>query len=408
MLAQEHQVTRTDVPLNQEAPVAIGCRSKAVLFITNTEAYGGLETHLLEMVRRFRGPGAQPSILNIGPDVYTEHMDRDEIARVSISCKTGPISFWRWFRFFRSAQPDVVVFTCGWYRAFRFAPIAAWLAGVRKRFTIQQLAPPSPSRVKPGSLKSMLRRFVGGNPRRATGVRLSAYFCQKTICVSNSVRDTLVQDYLFPADRAITIYNGISVSKFVPSESEGAAVRAKLGVGPDEFLLVCAARLNEVKRVDILLQALSKLSRDGVRCKCVIVGDGPLRGQLTEQASALGISGQVFFEGFREDIRPYLSAATAFVLTSSAEGLPLSILEAMACGLPCIVTNVGGNAEAVTTNVHGLVVPFGSADAVADAISYLAAHPQERERMSRMTRARVCETFDIENRIADIKNIVLA
>src|ERR1700761_7255262 len=121
MLAQQRNVTEADVPPNDSAEVAIDRSSKAVLFVTNTEAYGGLETHLLEMVRRFRGPEVQPSILNIGPDVYTEHMDRDEITRVTVSCEAEPISFWRWFRIFRSVQPDIVVFTCGWYRAFRFA-----------------------------------------------------------------------------------------------------------------------------------------------------------------------------------------------------------------------------------------------------------------------------------------------
>jgi glycosyltransferase involved in cell wall biosynthesis len=103
-----------------------------------------------------------------------------------------------------------------------------------------------------------------------------------------------------------------------------------------------------------------------------------------------------------------LQAANVFVLTSRSEGLPLSILEAMACGLPCVVTDVGGNAEAVTNQVDGLVVPAESADAVASAISFLATHPVEREKMSRMTRARVCETFDIDNKVAEIGRVILS
>jgi len=189
------------------------------------------------------------------------------------------------------------------------------------------------------------------------GVRVSAYFCRKIICVSSAVREALVRDYRFPAGKTITIYNGVSVSKFVPSESGRAVVRARLGVSSDEFLLVCTARLSEVKSVDILLQAMARLLRDGVRCECIIVGDGPLREHLSDQALTLGLSGHLFFERFHEDVRPYLQAATAFVLTSRAEGLPLSVLEAMACGLPCVVTDVGGNAEAITHQVDGLVVP---------------------------------------------------
>ena len=171
---------------------------------------------------------------------------------------------------------------------------------------------------------------------------------------------------------------------------------------------MCTARLSEQKGIDILLQAMARALHNGVRCKCIIVGDGPLRDQLMEQAREMGLCGYVFFEGFQKDVRPYLQAGSAFILTSHREGLPLSILEAMACGLPCLVTEVGGNAEAVIDQIHGLVVPPGSVDAVADAISHLATHPDERARMSRAARSRVCEAFDIDVRMAEIKRLILS
>jgi glycosyltransferase involved in cell wall biosynthesis len=239
-------------------------------------------------------------------------------------------------------------------------------------------------------------------------LRRSAYFSKTTICVSNALRDSLVKDFGFPTKKVKTIHNGVSVSEFVPSESRGSEVREKLGLGKDEFVLVCVARLSEQKGIDILLQAMARVLREGVHCKCIIVGDGPLKRQLLEQAWAIGLSGHVFFEGFHEDVRPYLQAGSAFILTSHREGLPLSILEAMACGLPTVVTNVGGNAEAVTHQVHGLVVPPRSVDAVADAISYLASHPDECARMSRLARARACEAFDIENAMAEIRRVILS
>lgn len=238
-------------------------------------------------------------------------------------------------------------------------------------------------------------------------LRISAHVCNTTICVSNTLRDSLVKDFRFPAWKLKTIHNGVSLSKFVPSESNGAGIRAKLGIRPEEFLLVCVARLSGQKGLDLLLQAVARVSRDGIPCKCVIAGDGPLRDQLTEQAREMGLSSLVFFEGFQEDVRPYLHASSAFILTSHAEGLPLSILEAMACGLPSIVTNVGGNAEAITDQVHGLIVPPGSVDAIADAIGYLANHPNERAQMARMARARACEAFDIEKTMAQIRQVIL-
>jgi glycosyltransferase involved in cell wall biosynthesis len=406
MSAHEPQVMETALPTEERRRYSPGQARRKVLFVTHTKEYGGLERHVLYMVRRLREPGARISIFNLGPDLFTAHLDADEIAQVHVACKKEPLSFWGWFQVLRDAQPDVVVFSCGWIWAFPFASVAAWLAGVPRRFSIQQLLTPPPPRVEGRSLESVLRRLFGGSARRLAGLRVSTFFFNKTICVSNAVRDSLVRDYRFPASKTITIPNGVSVSKFVPSESARAAVRGRLGLGADEFVLVCAARLSEVKRIDILLQAMARVLRDGVPCKCVIVGDGPLRDQLREQAREMGLSSHVFFEGFREDVRPYLQAGSAFALTSRAEGLPLAILEAMACGLPCVVTDVGGNSEAISHRVNGLVVPSGSVDAVAEAISYLATHPQECARMSKMARVRACEQFDIENSMSQIERVI--
>ena len=171
---------------------------------------------------------------------------------------------------------------------------------------------------------------------------------------------------------------------------------------------MCVARLSEQKRIDILLQAIARVLHDGGSCKCVIVGDGPLREKLLEKASALGLSDSVTFAGFREDVGPYLKAGSAFVLTSDREGFPLSILEAMACGLPCIVTKVGGNSELVINRVNGLIVSPGSINEVADAISYLATHPQERAQMSGMAQSRVRQEFDIENQMAQLRRAILS
>jgi glycosyltransferase involved in cell wall biosynthesis len=117
--------------------------------------------------------------------------------------------------------------------------------------------------------------------------------------------------------------------------------------------------------------------------------------------------GYVYFEGFQKDVRPYLQAGSAFILTSHLEGLPLSVLEAMACGLPCIVTNVGGSAEAVKDQVVGLVIPPASVEAAADAILYLATHPDERAEMASKARQTVCQSFDNENRMSELARVIL-
>jgi glycosyltransferase involved in cell wall biosynthesis len=382
--------------------------SRTLLFVTNADGFGGTEKHLLELIKRLRRSGVQPFILEVGVDVYTDLLKENEPLRVGIRSEKIRNSLWDWFRFFRKTRPDIVVFVNSWVRSFPwYSSMAACLAGVPRRFTIQHLIAPPLEKVEGRSMRNVLRRLFGGRRRTRLASSVSTLFCDATICVSNAVRDRLVTDYRFPANKTITIYNGVSVSEFVPSESNRASVRARLGLGSEEFLLVCVARLSEEKGLDILLMAMARVLQHGLCCKCVIVGDGPLRKPLSEQAQALGLDGRVFFEGFQKDVRPFLQTADAFVLTSHREGFPLSILEAMACGLPCVVTNVGGNAEAVYHMVHGLIVAPRSVDEAADAIAYLVTHPRERAEMSKMARAKVREAFDVEDRMAEIKRVIL-
>ncbi len=383
--------------------------SRTLLFATNACAFGGTEQHLLELIKRFDQSEVQPIILQLGADVYTDYLKEKGSHRVTILSGKIRNSVWDWFRFFRKTRPGVVVFVNNVVMSFPWhAYVAARLAGVRRRYAIQHLiADPVPAKVEGRPIRNALRRLLG----RAPGIikmEMAARLCNKIICVCDAVRGRLVNDYRFPADRTITIHNGVSVSEFVPCERNRAALRARLGLDSEEFLLVCVARLSEQKRIDILLLAMAQALRGGACCKCIVVGDGPLRGQLSAQAVALGLSGHVFFEGYQKSVLQYLQAADAFVLTSHAEGLPLSILEAMACGLPCVVTDVGGNSEAITHGTHGLVVSPGSVDAVANAISYLVTHPHERAEMSKIARARVREVFDIGNQMAEIKRAILS
>jgi len=431
MSTHHSQLVETATPSNEKGRALPRRPSQKILFVTNTNEYGGAEKHLLDLIARLRGPGVRLCILCLDQDLFTQRLGSDRDVEVT-TLKNTPRSLWDWIWLFRSFKSDIVVFIHGVFWAIpSVAPIGAWLAGIRKRYSIQHLMIPRDP-VSPQvwavvkhrrSLRGRVGRVLGRQepdwmaklPLRVIAsmsspaqLRRSAHFYSTAICVSNALRDSLVKDFGFPVNKVKTIHNGVSITEFVPSERRGSEVREKLGLGKDEFVLVCVARLSGQKGIDILLQAMARVLRDGVPCKCIIVGDGPLKAQLLQHASTIGLSGHVFFEGFHEDVRPYLQAGSAFILTSHREGLPLSILEAMACGLPAVVTNVGGNPEAVTHQVNGLVVPPGSVDAVIDAISYLASHPEERTRMSKSARARARESFDIENAMAEIRQVILS
>lgn len=176
--------------------------------------------------------------------------------------------------------------------------------------------------------------------------------------------------------------NGIDVARFpvsVPARSQPLAVWVGL--------------LEPVKRVDLLLDAVAAVPD----LRLAVVGDGPLRGQVTRRAARADLAGRVELTGWLDDpARRYLDA-DVYVLSSSAENCPLSLLEAMASGLPAVATAVGGVPEVVRDGVEGLLCPAGDRAALADALGRLTADPALRVRMGAAARQRVLDRFTIDH-----------
>jgi glycosyltransferase involved in cell wall biosynthesis len=395
----------------QASPRATG--KKVAFVLPKANEFGGLERYLLDLLHWLPEQLLSPTVICFGQDIITARLHQGQHARIVVKCIKEPQSLWDWLRIIREENPDIIVFPYGWIEAFPWqAPVAAMLAGIRRRISIQRLIPPPlPPPIQVKSPRDMLRRLIGRQARNVRKVKISArisgYLSTTTVCVSNAVRDAVVNIYGFRPSKTVVVVNGVSSSAFAPSKINRATLRARLDIDPEEFLLVCAARLVEAKGIDIVIRAVSQVLRQGVPCKCIILGDGPLREKLQQKVNFAGLWDYVFFVGFQPDVRPYLQAASAFILTSHLEGLPISILEAMACGLPCIVTNVGGSAEAVQHGVTGLVIPPGSAEAAADAILYLATNPDKRAEMAGNAREVASQSFDIEKKMAELTSVIL-
>lgn len=198
-----------------------------------------------------------------------------------------------------------------------------------------------------------------------------------------------------PRRKLAVVLNGIDTARYDRPERRAAA-RAELGVPADAPLVGTVGRLSEVKRQDLLLRAARQLP--GVHV--VLVGDGPERENLVRLAGELGLAGRAHFAGYRADPELVLPAFDVFALTSRLEGLPLSLLEAWAAGLPVVSTAVGGVPKVVRDGANGLLVASGDGAALAAALARLLADPAAAARLGAAGRDAVRADYSLK-RMAD-------
>ncbi len=192
------------------------------------------------------------------------------------------------------------------------------------------------------------------------------------------------------------IPNGVDLTAFTPAgDDERLALRARLGLPEDRILCALVGRLTPQKDPGILLEAWSvgRLSQ----ARLVLVGDGPLRKSLEARVARGPLAGQVIFAGATADVSQYLRAADLLALPSQAEGMSNALLEAMACGLPVVATDVPGNREVLDgERAAGMLVPAGDPIALSEALDALVASSTLRREVGCAARQRTLERFGID------------
>lgn len=220
---------------------------------------------------------------------------------------------------------------------------------------------------------------------RTVQVRLdnaTARLCKALIAVSEATRHSLVAQG-YPEDRIVTIQNGIDPVE--PAEP------VRLAAAPT---VLEVARLAEVKGQVTLLAALAGLDASAVLVGRDLEQGGAYEAALRSEAERLGVADRVVFAGYRPDVPQLLAGCDVFCLPSTAEGLPIVILEAMAHGKPVVASAVGGTPELVVDGETGILVPPGDAERLAQALGTLLADPDRARALGDAGRARVREHFD--------------
>lgn len=216
------------------------------------------------------------------------------------------------------------------------------------------------------------------------------------LAVSKAVRDDCIRRLRCPKDSVSVIHTGIEPADYVPTEELRRQTRQQWGLQPSTPLIVTVARLSYEKGISVLIEAMGRLVQRHPEVVAAVVGDGPLKAELSEQVRQAGLDGRVRLVGFRSDIAAVLAGADIFCLPSYMEGLPNVLLEASSAGLPVVATHVGGVGEVIQDGQTGLLVPSKRPDLLAEGLDRLLSDRPMAQRLAQAGRRRIEQHFSAE------------
>lgn len=227
----------------------------------------------------------------------------------------------------------------------------------------------------------------------------------RVVAVSEDARRELMRHNRIRPEKVQVIINAIDLTQYKSVAAPSQDRRCELGIPGGALVCGIVGRLSREKDHRTLLMAFDTLLKSGSSAHLVIVGGGPLEGGLKSLVQSLGMGDRVHFLGFRSDVAELLRLFDLFVLSSTEEGISLTLIEAMAAGLPIVATRVGGNPEVVTDGETGILVESGRPAELASALESLLRDPDTRRRMGQRGREIAMQRFDIERLVDEYQAI---
>jgi len=222
---------------------------------------------------------------------------------------------------------------------------------------------------------------------------VSSWLSQRLVAPSAEVAAAYQRTFRLPQRRLAVIPN-VPAAQPPPQGFDREALRRQLLGGEEGPLVLAVARLQPAKGIADLIVAAASLRRRLPGTRVVVAGSGPEEQALRDQAREAGLGSSFSLLGSRSDVGSLLASADIFCLPSRHEGLPISLLEAMQAGLPCVATRVGGVPGLLVDGIHGLLVQPGEPDRLAAALERLASAQDQAKEMGERARALVRERYD--------------
>lgn len=236
--------------------------------------------------------------------------------------------------------------------------------------------------------------FAGLPLRRRLFRRLAYGMADAVFALTRELRDFHARQAWVAPETIGVIYNGVDTERFAPNRESRMAMRAELKLPENSFVIGSVGRVVPIKDHQTLLKAAAKLAETGMDVRVLLVGSGPEIENLRRQAAG-SLSGRVYFAGDSDRVPELLNAMDVFVLPSLREGMSNTLLEAMACGLAALATNVGGNPEIIENDADGCLFKPGDFEWLAAKLKILATDREVARQMGAAARRRTTETFSL-------------
>lgn len=362
---------------------------KRVLYLTTNSKMGGTERVIFNLARHFHGRDYAVHVATLmGPGTLQELLAAEGVPATHLEMRSKidvPVIL-RLRRLLREFEPDL--FCTYLFHANHLGRIVARLSGFSRIITVQESA-------------DLWRRWHHNIPDRATAGLVSQF-----IANSEAVKTRFCAFARVGPERVRVIHNGIDLAPYRdPDPATRAEARAELGLAEGEVAFITVAHVFAYKGYFELVAAAEEVARQHPEARWLFVGSGRADEAVRDRIRAAGLENRVRMLGIRTDVPRLLQAADGFVLPSHWEGCPLSLLEAMAAGLPVIASRVGGIPELVTEGETGLLTPPGEAGPLADAMAGLVEDGNTRASLGARGRERALAEFGLETQLERTRDV---
>ncbi len=235
---------------------------------------------------------------------------------------------------------------------------------------------------------------------------LTARFCDRAVAVSGELHDSLINKVKFPRRKMEMILNGVNMESFSPRPKPETLLN-QFNISPESKVVGTVGRLEKIKDQATLIKAFALVRQKLPGSILMLVGGGSLQDTLESQARELGLADAVRFAGKRSDIPDLLNLFDLFALPSISEGTSVSLLEAMASGLPAVVTNVGGNPAIVEDGKSGVLVRVGDAEGLAAAMLAILENDDKQAAYGRAAREKVGRDYSLDQMVSQYERLFL-